>query len=137
MPRRKIGADEGGANGAGTWPELLLMWRLAWPSGVATVLRSGTRQTTMIVVGHMGTRELGGVALGTAWVSMMGMSLVFGGFSGLDTFASQSFGAKNCTLRPPTCSHVAARRPSQPRVGVQTLWSGSGRSGWWSSSAPS
>ena len=95
MPRRKIGADEGGANGAGTWPELLLMWRLAWPSGVATVLRSGTRQTTMIVVGHMGTRELGGVALGTAWVSMMGMSLVFGGFSGLDTFASQSFGAKN------------------------------------------
>ena len=112
MPRRKIGADEGGANGAGTWPELLLMWRLAWPSGVATVLRSGTRQTTMIVVGHMGTRELGGVALGTAWVSMMGMSLVFGGFSGLDTFASQSFGAKNYVMVGVWTQRMVVRAPA-------------------------
>ena len=71
---------------------------LMWPTFVSTILRSGTQQTTMILVGHLGSRELGAVALGTLWVSMTGMSLVFGGMSGLDTLASQAFGAKNYEL---------------------------------------
>ena len=80
---------------AGVMKEIGLMWRLTWPTFVSTILRSGTQQTTMILVGHLGSRELGAVALGTLWVSMTGMSLVFGGMSGLDTLASQAYGARN------------------------------------------
>ena len=46
---------EGGEGGSGIVPELRLLWSLAWPSGLSMVLRMGTMQTTMIVVGHMGT----------------------------------------------------------------------------------
>ena len=86
---------EGGEGGSGIVPELRLLWSLAWPSGLSMVLRMGTMQTTMIVVGHMGTEELAAVALGNMWVAMVGMTLVYGGFSGLDTLASQAYGAKN------------------------------------------
>ena len=98
---------EGGEGGSGIVPELRLLWSLAWPSGLSMVLRMGTMQTTMIVVGHMGTEELAAVALGNMWVAMVGMTLVYGGFSGLDT------------LR---------RRPTAPRT---TRWSGSGPSARW------
>jgi multidrug resistance protein, MATE family len=86
---------EGGQGGSGIVAELRLLWSLAWPSGLSMLLRMGTMQTTMIVVGHMGTEELAAVALGNMWVAMVGMTLVYGGFSGLDTLASQAYGAKN------------------------------------------
>ena len=89
---------EGGEGGSGIVPELRLLWSLAWPSGLSMVLRMGTMQTTMIVVGHMGTEELAAVALGNMWVAMVGMTLVYGGFSGLDTLASQAYGAKNYAM---------------------------------------
>ena len=41
-------------------------------------------------VGHIGAAELGAVALGTMWVNISGLSIVFGGMGALDTLCSQA-----------------------------------------------
>ena len=73
----RVGA-EGEAEGPPVVAELRRMWGLAWPTAIATLLRGGTQQVTMIFIGHLGARELGAVAMGNLWISMSGMSIVFG-----------------------------------------------------------
>ena len=63
-----------------------------------SIQSSAPERRVRIVVGHMGTEELAAVALGNMWVAMVGMTLVYGGFSGLDTLASQAYGAKNYAM---------------------------------------
>ena len=82
-----------------TRTELGFLWRVAWPTAVATLLRAGTQQVTVMFVGHLvGAQALGAVALGTMWVNISGLSIVFGGMSALDTLCSQAYGAKNYKL---------------------------------------
>ena len=78
--------------------ELKNLWRVAWPTAVSTLLRSGTQQVTVMLVGHIGAAELGAVALGTMWVNISGLSIVFGGMGALDTLCSQAYGARNFKL---------------------------------------
>ena len=74
------------------------MWAIAWPTMIAALMRSGTQQVTMILVGHLGVNELGAIAMGNMWVSVTGMMIVFGGMGALDTLAAQAYGAKNFPL---------------------------------------
>eukprot|EP01045_Picozoa_sp_COSAG04_P002187 COSAG04_NODE_77_length_28411_cov_8.599181_19_plen_179_part_00 len=78
--------------------ELPGMWAIAWPTMIAALMRSGTQQVTMILVGHLGVNELGAIAMGNMWVSVTGMMIVFGGMGALDTLAAQAYGAKNFPL---------------------------------------
>jgi MATE family multidrug resistance protein len=78
--------------------ELKNLWRVAWPTAISTMLRSGTQQVTVMLVGHIGAAELGAVALGTMWVNISGLSIVFGGMGALDTLCSQAYGARNYKL---------------------------------------
>ena len=71
---------------------------LAWPIMGAQILRSLTQQTTVIVVGHLGARELGACALATMFINITGLSIITGGMSALDTVAAQAFGAKSYAL---------------------------------------
>ena len=82
----------------GMFSELAGMWAIAWPTMIAALMRSGTQQTTMILVGHLGVNELGAIAMGNMWVSVTGMMIVFGGMGALDTLCSQAYGAKNYKL---------------------------------------
>jgi hypothetical protein len=97
--------------------ELGLIWNIAWPTGISTLLRAGTQQSTVMIVGHMlGAEALGAVGLGTMWVNISGLSIVFGGMSALDTLCSQAYGAQNYKLvglwaqvRPPVQAVPLAR----------------------------
>ena len=85
----------------GMFSELAGMWAIAWPTMIAALMRSGTQQTTMILVGHLGVNELGAIAMGNMWVSVTGMMIVFGGMGALDTLAAQAYGAgKQATSNP-------------------------------------
>ena len=86
--------DAGGAGGS----EVRALLALAWPIMGAQILRSLTQQTTVIVVGHLGARELGACALATMFINITGLSIITGGMSALDTVAAQAFGAKSYAL---------------------------------------
>ena len=86
------------------------MMAIAVSTAISAIIRSGTQQVTIILVGHLGAAELGAVAMGSLWVNISGTSIIFGGMSSLDTLASQAYGAKNFhlvglwTQRMVTCS---------------------------------
>jgi hypothetical protein len=41
--------------------ELGYIWRVAWPTAISTLLRAGTQQITVMIVGRIGSAELGAV----------------------------------------------------------------------------
>ena len=94
MPKQPVD-DQGSGS---ICDELKNLWRVAWPTAVSTLLRSGTQQVTVILAGHIGAAELGAMALGTMWVNISGLSIVFGGMGALDTLCSQAYGARNFKL---------------------------------------
>jgi MATE family multidrug resistance protein len=77
---------------------VLALIRLAYPMAASSFLDGLTRQLTIMMVGHIGSTELGAATLGTMTCNVTGFSLCFGGMSALDTLASQAFGAKNYPL---------------------------------------
>ena len=74
------------------------MMAIAVSTAISAIIRSGTQQVTIILVGHLGAAELGAVAMGSLWVNISGTSIIFGSMSSLDTLASQAYGAKNYHL---------------------------------------
>ncbi|KAF2069281.1 hypothetical protein CYY_009400 [Polysphondylium violaceum] len=70
----------------------LLSW--TWPVLISNILNQVVYLlVNMIFVGHLGTNELAAVALGNTW-SFCTSSLILGSLNAMDTFISQSFGAK-------------------------------------------
>ncbi|EFJ50951.1 hypothetical protein VOLCADRAFT_103747 [Volvox carteri f. nagariensis] len=55
----------------------------------------GINLSTLAFVGHLGTDSLAAAALGTSIVGMLGRTVLYGLVGGLDTLASQAYGAGN------------------------------------------
>ncbi|GFR43909.1 hypothetical protein Agub_g5043 [Astrephomene gubernaculifera] len=55
----------------------------------------GVNVVTLAFVGHLGKNELAAAALGTSLVGIVGRTVLFGMVGGLDTLASQAYGAGN------------------------------------------
>ncbi|KXZ52717.1 hypothetical protein GPECTOR_8g111 [Gonium pectorale] len=55
----------------------------------------GINVATLSFVGHLGKAELAAAALGTSLVGMVGRTVLYGMSGGLDTLASQAYGAGN------------------------------------------
>lgn len=72
--------------------------KLAGPMAISSFLDGLTRQVTIMMVGHLGSTQLGAATLGTMTCNVTGFSLCFGGMSALDTLASQAYGAQNYKL---------------------------------------
>ncbi|GIL46835.1 hypothetical protein Vafri_3721 [Volvox africanus] len=57
----------------------------------------GINLSTLAFIGHLGTDNLAAAALGTSIVGMLGRTVLYGLVGGLDTLASQAYGAGNIT----------------------------------------
>ena len=55
-------------------------------------------QVNLILIGHIGAKELGASAMARMWMGMSAYAILFGGMMSLDTLRSQAFGAKNYEL---------------------------------------
>jgi|EP01046_Picozoa_sp_COSAG06_P042946 MATE family multidrug resistance protein len=80
---------------ASVWREVGPALRLGWPMLMSQYLDRSAQQLCVMLIGHIGPKELGAVVLATMWCNITGLSLVMGGMSGLNTLCAQAFGAGN------------------------------------------
>ena len=73
--------------------EAAIILQLGWPVMLTYVLSFGIPLSTVLIGGRLGKQHLAALALGTMTVNVTGMAVVIGLLSGLDTLASQAFGA--------------------------------------------
>ena len=62
---------------------------LAWPISVSSVLTYGINTLTLAFVGHLGSEQMAGFALGNMSVTLSGLAVIFGILCGMDTLCSQ------------------------------------------------
>jgi MATE family multidrug resistance protein len=72
--------------------------KLSCPNILALIVQFGIPVITLFFVGRLGPLYLGAIALGNMIVNATGYSIGFGLANALDTFCSQSFGAKQYSM---------------------------------------
>ncbi|KXS16294.1 MATE efflux family protein [Gonapodya prolifera JEL478] len=72
--------------------------RLATPVSLAFILGMSNQIVSMLFIGHIGTTELAGAAMGLMYTNLVGFSVGAGLATALDTFASQA----NSAAKDPT-----------------------------------
>lgn len=93
-------SDGGFAGGEkGAWKgEAKIISKSAAPLTLAFLLQSSLQFTSTICVGHIGTTELGAVALGAMTATITGYSVFIGLATSLDTLCAQAYGSGNHSL---------------------------------------
>jgi multidrug resistance protein, MATE family len=82
-----------------TWQrEAKVLARTSAPLILTFMLQYSLHMTSIFVVGHIGTDELGAVSVGSMTASITGWSVFQGCVTALDTLCSQAYGAGNKTL---------------------------------------
>lgn len=81
-----------------SWPpagdtksECRSLWQLFWPIWTTQLLDNVILINNVVVVGHLGVSELAAMQLSTSSVSVLGMSVLFGLNTALDTLANQGW----------------------------------------------
>jgi hypothetical protein len=103
----KVLADDAGEAGAEGRPvdaevswreELATWWAQAWPTGLSIFFRNSAPLTDIIVLGHLGTRELAAAGVANLFMIMTAewVWISFGG--AVNTLGSQALGAGNPRL---------------------------------------
>lgn len=79
---------------AALWSEMRAVAALAWPIQATNLLDFGLSMVLLMVVGRLGSVELGAAALGNLFVNFSGMAPIFGMAAAIDTLSSQACGAR-------------------------------------------
>ena len=81
-------------DGKTTWKqETKVLIKYSMPLIVTFLLQNSLTLTSVFVVGHIGTRELGAVSLGTMTASITGYTVYHGLTTALDTLCAQAYGS--------------------------------------------
>lgn len=73
--------------------EMRAVMKLAWPIQATNLADFGLSIVTLLVVGRLGSLELGAAALGNLYVNFIGMAPLVGMCGAIDTLSSQACGA--------------------------------------------
>eukprot|EP01089_Gocevia_fonbrunei_P021924 TRINITY_DN8677_c0_g1_i1.p1 TRINITY_DN8677_c0_g1~~TRINITY_DN8677_c0_g1_i1.p1 ORF type:complete len:484 (-),score=66.08 TRINITY_DN8677_c0_g1_i1:38-1489(-) len=71
--------------------------RLSFPLAISNWFVQLLVMINISFIGHLGSTQLAGIALGTMYCNMFGFTLIWGMLSAVDTLATQAYGAKNLT----------------------------------------
>lgn len=77
------------------WEELRLLAGMAWPLAVSFLGTFALTFVNVVVAGHLGETEIAAVLMGALVTNITGFALIVGMASGIESLASQAFGAQN------------------------------------------
>ncbi|AGO12574.1 AaceriAER234Wp [[Ashbya] aceris (nom. inval.)] len=78
--------------------ETTVLTKNALPLVVTFILQNSLSLASVFSVSHLGTKELGGITLGSMTANITGFAAIQGLCTCLDTLCSQAYGARNYTL---------------------------------------